>query len=324
MRFVDADNGWIVGSELGLVLRTRDGGRHWLRVADVPVARPAQLWLLDRQTLVVSGRPAGLTNQQISAVSSDAGTTWRAIAISVTQVTPNSTLWGTAQGLADAKSTDLGLTVSTARAWPGSFETGSRGTGRDGMAWALLVDPNGAQDADGDRPQWLYVSRDGGASWAGSRITLPSNRCDGWVAWVGLAEITLYQGGMGWAQSRYNLLHTSDFGQSWSPVPLPAEVVPGKLPQAGFIDARSLWLGTWPVGALEPLVQLSTDAGHRRQHLGHPGQRHPERPVQHLCHRRQDGVVVRRLWHGAGHGHRRPVKAAGPEQAVSLAAARRG
>ncbi|MDQ2779383.1 MAG: hypothetical protein M3Y32_07490 [Pseudomonadota bacterium] len=55
MRFADALVGVAVFSYPGRLLRTEDGGATWVSPAELPMYWVRRVWLLDRQTIVVTG-----------------------------------------------------------------------------------------------------------------------------------------------------------------------------------------------------------------------------------------------------------------------------
>ncbi len=99
VRFADTQVGVATASYPGRVLRTVDGGATWSATAEVPMFWIRAVWMLDRQTIVLTGFRAydrfgyGLRFADLSLVSSDGGQTWREAALLVTNVTTDRTLW---------------------------------------------------------------------------------------------------------------------------------------------------------------------------------------------------------------------------------------
>lgn len=117
VRFLDGRTGVAASTLTGRLLRTTDGGAAWLPLANAGMASIGQLWVLDAQTLVLSGvlspNPLGAQIEHGTRVSVDGGQSWRGAAAMVSAVTAGHTLWSLPLGQQVAVSRDLGLSFET-------------------------------------------------------------------------------------------------------------------------------------------------------------------------------------------------------------------
>src|SRR6185369_9193267 len=241
VRFADRKHGWAFARGTRRVVETQDGGQTWEVVGEIPLGQPLRFferavqnfWVTSLGMLVASSDIRG------SAVSEDAGRTWRVLSMRpVTDVGRSGTLWS--RSVLDGLwvSRDAGRSASLALECRSPCFIVAVDLADDSRLTVLTtVSPN-----DGTiRPFTRYSSSDGGRTWSATPIVVPQ------ASWTSESfPISPLVEGQGWAQSREPssaativglssttsdsgsppnalaaLWHSSDAGRTWSRATLP-------------------------------------------------------------------------------------------------------
>ncbi|MFO1327846.1 MAG: YCF48-related protein [Rubrivivax sp.] len=251
VRFVDADEGWLLSSSGGALWHTRDGARRWTRAATLPFDTATALVSVGSRSLLVNG----LTEDRVHPVtllSEDAGLTWREsfVPVSPEDVEFDGTLW--ANGL---QSTDFGRVFNVPGAWGVGPAYRTRITGRGSVfAWRHLCDPDTSRCT-----AQAQQRRSAGGDWTPvATPPLPAGH--------GLVDIAVFADG-GWALS--NGPRTSNAyadpvpwtlwrrgaDDTWAALSTPTIDWNGFGVLQGFVDGRTAWLRS------SDRLLISTDGG---------------------------------------------------------------
>ena len=260
VRFADRKHGWAFARGTRRVVETQDGGQTWEVVGEIPLGQPLRFferavqnfWVTSSGTLVASSEIRG------SAVSEDAGRTWRVLSMRpVTDVGRSGTLWSrnVLEGLWVSR--DAGRSASMALECRSACSIAAVDLADDSR---LTVITTVFQNDGTPGPFTRYSSSDGGKTWSATPIAVPQPSSTSVFFPIGP-----FVDGRGWAQSReQNLLvtvaglssttsdsgpppntlalwHSSDAGRTWSRATLPPVELDGNS-AVSPLDGTTLWI----------------------------------------------------------------------------------
>ena len=237
VRFFDAQAGVVTSSFPGSVLRTEDSGLTWQALVLPPMWWIRKVWLLDRQTIVLSGFELssrfgyGLKEADKTLISQDGGKNWRVSVLVVSEITAGPTLWSAIPPLVSGSqvSRDLGRTAeSTSPCCVRSLLTLPRPT-RLGDVDLLMRSQDTSDFAMLSRPEVIHRSADRGLSWQSATVQPPTegqrlmalNYRSATDAWATFDSTTTNAQGL--TQRRWQRASSSDGGSRWMPVAAPVE-----------------------------------------------------------------------------------------------------
>jgi len=312
VRFADATRGWAFARGTRNVVETRDGGRTWEAVGEIPLGQPLRFferavqsfWVASSGTLVASSDIRG------SAVSEDGGRTWRVLSMRpVTDVGRSGTLWSryVLDGLWVSR--DVGRSASMSLECRSPCAIAAVDLADDSRLTVITA----VFQNDGTITR--YSSSDGGKTWSATPIVVPqaSSTSD-------FFPISPLVEGQGWAQSREPgppitigspssttpdagsppntlaaLWHSSDAGRTWSRATLPPVELDGNSPVTP-LDGTSLWIAAKNKG------YLTLDGGVSWRAIQVPGETNAPTTL-----RRSGGVLLaafgaRDRWYSSANG----------------------
>jgi photosystem II stability/assembly factor-like uncharacterized protein len=264
--FQDSNRGWALTPNT--LYRTIDGGIRWTRY-EVPFNGGFIQFLDDLNGFVLSGEPSGMQKQAVSLYqTTDGGATW-ALKYAIDPSQPNNTL--------PFGGHKLGMTFRNATTgWVGG-DIPTPGfvylykTTNGGVTWSQqsLALPPGYESAyiiiespkffganDAILPVWMvtntgqdlfiYVSRDGGATWTRSAGMLPKGKRTDFIS---------INNGFAWSSNGFVGV-TQNSGASWSQVT--SNVNFGDdAPAIDFVTSVTGWLIQYPVNGITPLYRTT-------------------------------------------------------------------
>lgn len=229
IRFADARNGWLLGTEGGRLWRTVDGGASWVAAPSLPLDFALSLRLAGSNTLWVRGDVESRSFGGIHLVSDDAGVTWRTMGPLFVGLDADGTAWNFSDDSGLVVSVDAGRTFTRPAAWPVDRKAVSLGRSTDGYAWVTLQPRDPASLAG-----MSYLQRLGSrAEWTSPSLPVGGGGLGLWLqpggAW---AYGGIYPDGQA-------LWHAAAPGQPWSAVAPPV----AGYNSAGytFVDGTTAW-----------------------------------------------------------------------------------
>lgn len=262
---VSGPSGWALAG--GLLLNSRNGGQSWQVVTLPSALTPTSLSVVGREAVVaLSSPPAAVSQRLLVLASTDGGKSWHPLY----QASPEGGLFPYSVGVSFANAKDGWLYYKNNTSWQATLLSTQDG----GQHWTPLPQAPGSgrtvtlapdfvsasvgwlpvSEGAAPFPGGLYITQDGGRSWAGVGTSFQN-------PWS-LGGVSLLPGGTGWAIIAQSaglsvLARTADGGQSWQ------ELLPALRPTAG-ISFTSAMDG---VGVGSPIdsgaVLQTTDGGIR-------------------------------------------------------------
>jgi len=259
--FVDRDHGWAVGGwprdaavslfgGMGVILATRDGGKHWTKQLDGEATWLKDICFLDRQLGWAVGEFGTILK------TTDGGNHWRQIRKTET----TSWLYGVAmldgrRGFAVGHDETILRTDDGGQTWtlqPGPVPRRPNGWPAAYRAVAFADARRGWIVGDGGN---VLATTDGGDSWQPDGVDLPDDA----APLVSFENLTVGSDGMAWAVSPVALLVKRQSDTRWHVVRTgraPTAGHSGWLRAASFPDDSAGWLG-----GDRGLVLHTSDAG---------------------------------------------------------------